>query len=126
MTGHATGLCRGLRRLLGRARSCAVRGVLVVAALSALTHAQAGRADEHDHDRARRAVQAGEILPLQTLLQRVQAAHPGQVLELELERDDGRWTYEIRLLQPDGRLVRLVVDARTGDVLSRRIRGARP
>ena len=49
-----------------------------------------GSGSEHDHDRARRAVQSGEILPLQTLLERVQGVHPGQVLELELERDGGR------------------------------------
>ena len=117
------GPCKGLRSTCRRVRCRAAVGVVAVA-LFASTQAHADRA--HDHDRARRAVEAGEILPLQTLLQRVQASYPGQVLELELERDDGRWTYEIRLLQPDGRLVRLVVDARTGDVLSQRIRGARP
>jgi uncharacterized membrane protein YkoI len=84
-----------------------------------------GSGSEHDHDRARRAVQSGEILPLQTLLERVQGEHPGQVLELELERDGGRWIYEIRLLQPDGRLVKLVVDARTAQVLSQRVREGR-
>ena len=84
-----------------------------------------GSGSEHDHDRARRAVQSREILPLQTLLERVQGVHPGQVLELELERDGGRWIYEIRLLQPDGRLVKLVVDARTAQVLSQRVREGR-
>ena len=70
-----------------------------------------------DHERARAAVQAGEVLPLPTLLDRLQRTHPGQVLELELERDDGRWIYEVRLLQADGQLMKLELDARTAQVL---------
>lgn len=77
----------------------------------------AGASDRRDQERARAAVQAGEVLPLPTLLERLQRAHPGQVLELELERDDGRWIYEVKLLQADGRLLKLAVDAATGQVL---------
>lgn len=80
--------------------------------------------DGHDHDRARRAVQAGAVLPLQTLLQQVARTHPGQVLEVELEDEHGHWVYEIKLLQPDGRLVKLEVDARSAVVLKARTRGA--
>ena len=75
-----------------------------------------------DHDQARAAVQAGEVLPLRTLLDRLEKSHPGQVLEVELERDDGRWVYELKLLQAGGRLVKLKVDARSGDLLSARAR----
>jgi uncharacterized membrane protein YkoI len=81
----------------------------------ALTAAWAGGG--HDHDRARAAVEAGEILPLPALLEQLQRTNPGQVLALELEKDDGRWIYEIKLLQNDGRLVKLDVDARTAQVL---------
>lgn len=77
--------------------------------------AQAGRKD--DHDRARAAVQAGEVLPLPALLERLQRTHPGRVLELELEREHGRWIYEVKLLQPDGQLLKLEVDAATATVL---------
>jgi uncharacterized membrane protein YkoI len=75
-----------------------------------------------DHERARAAVQAGEILPLPVLLERLQRTYPGQVLELELEREDGRWIYEVRLLQPNGQLLRLELDARTAQVLEGRRR----
>ena len=81
----------------------------------ALTAAWAGGG--HDHDRARAAVETGEILPLPALLEQLQRTNPGQVLALELEKDDGRWIYEIKLLQNDGRLVKLDVDARTAQVL---------
>ena len=93
-----------------------------VASLVVLWVAMAGTplalaSDKGDHERARAAVKAGEVLPLRTVLDRLERTHPGQVLELELERDDGRWLYEIKLLQAGGRLVKLKVDARTAEVL---------
>ncbi len=77
---------------------------------------------DSDHDRARSAVQAGQVLPLKTVLERLEREHPGQVLEVELERDDGRWIYEVKLLQAGGRLVKLELDAASGEVLQRRVR----
>jgi len=80
---------------------------------------------DDDHDRARRAMEAGEIMPLHTLLERVARRHPGQVVEVELEREDGAWVYELKLLRPDGVLLKLELDARDGTVLrSRRKSGA--
>jgi uncharacterized iron-regulated membrane protein len=78
--------------------------------------------DRHDHDRARAAVQAGEVQPLRQVLDTLHQTEPGEVLEVELEQDAGRWVYELKLLRPDGTLRRLKVDARTGTVLSSRTR----
>jgi len=80
---------------------------------------------DSDQDRARAAVQAGQVLPLKTVLERLEREHPGQVLEVELERDDGRWVYEVKLLQAGGRLVKLELDADSGEVLKRRERDGR-
>jgi uncharacterized membrane protein YkoI len=81
---------------------------------------------DSEQDRARAAVQAGKVLPLQTLLERLEREHPGQVLEVELEQDDGRWIYEIKLLQPGGRLVKLKLDAASGALLQRKERARKP
>lgn len=81
---------------------------------------------DSEQDRARAAVQAGKVLPLKTLLERLEREHPGQVLEVELEQDDGRWIYEIKLLQPGGRLVKLELDAASGAVLQRKERARKP
>ncbi len=70
-----------------------------------------------DHEQARKAVQAGQVLPLPTVLERLQRIHPGQVLDLQLEREDGRWIYEIKLLQSDGQLLKVELDAATAQVL---------
>ncbi len=83
-------------------------------------------AGEGDHERARDAVQSGQALALPVLLERLQRTHPGQVLEIELERDGGRWVYELKLLQPGGQVLKLAVDARTAEVLKQRPKGPQP
>ena len=77
------------------------------------------------HERARAAREAGQVLPLPALLQRLQQAHPGQVMALELEQDDGRWVYKVKLLQPDGQLSKLKLDAQTGEVLHIKTKGGK-
>ncbi len=77
----------------------------------------AGISAAGDHDRARQALEAGEVLPLQTIMQRVERDYPGQVIEVELERDRDRWVYEIKTLRSGGSLVKLKVDARDGSIL---------
>lgn len=109
-----------------RGRKFAWPYVALAGALSlalALSPALAG--DKGDHDRVRAAVEAGEILPLPALLEQLQRSHPGQVLELELEKEDGRWIYEVKLLQPDGRLLKLELDARDAKVLKQKLKDAR-
>jgi uncharacterized iron-regulated membrane protein len=81
---------------------------------------------DSEQDRARAAVQAGKVLPLKAVLERLEREHPGQVLEVELEQDDGRWIYEIKLLQSGGRLVKLELDAASGAVLQRKERARKP
>jgi len=77
---------------------------------------------DNDHNRARAAVQSGQILPLRAVLERLERDHPGQVLEIELDEEKGRWVYEVRLLQADGKLVKLELDAATAEVLRSRSR----
>jgi len=74
-------------------------------------------ADRDDHDRARRALEAGEIMPLAQILAAAEAARPGRVIELELERDDGRWVYELELVSPEGFIYEVEIDAASGTVL---------
>ena len=76
-----------------------------------------GHQHDHDHDRARQALEAGEVLPLRTIIERVERDYPGQIVEVELDREHGRWEYEIKLLQRGGSLLKLKVDARDGTVL---------
>jgi uncharacterized membrane protein YkoI len=52
----------------------------------------------------------------------VQAEYPGRVLGIKLEREDGRWIYEVKLLDPSGQLNKLELNAATGAVLRLRRR----
>lgn len=70
-----------------------------------------------DHEVARQALAAGEILPLGVVLERVGREHGGEVLEVELEHDDNRWIYEVKMLRRDGGVNKLIVDARDGRLL---------
>lgn len=80
-------------------------------------------ADDADHEQARQALAAGEVLPLRQILERVEKSHPGQILEVELEREHGGWVYEIKLLCPDGAVTKLELDARNGNLLQQKTRG---
>jgi hypothetical protein len=59
-----------------------------------------------DHDRARQALEAGEVLPLRTILERVDREYPGQVVDVELERErensQERWVYKLKVLRSGG------------------------
>jgi uncharacterized membrane protein YkoI len=81
--------------------------------------------DAHDHDRARQALEAGEILPLRTILERIERDYPGQIMEVELERKDTGWIYEVKLLRKGGALVKLKIDARNGVIIDSKEKGPR-
>jgi uncharacterized membrane protein YkoI len=92
----------------------------VAAVLSILLCTSPTQADD-DHEVARRAVQRGELLPLAKILEVMEREYPGRVLEVELDRDDGRYLYEIEVLLNDGRVIELTYDGKTGKVLETEI-----
>lgn len=94
---------------------------LIAAALLALA-VPAAYADK-DADRARAAVQSGEILPLSRILETVSSQYAGDVIGVELDRDDGIWQYEVKLLLPGGSVAKLKYDARTATLLKAKGRG---
>lgn len=75
------------------------------------------RGEYHDHDRARRALEAGQALPLSAILDRVGHRLGGQVVGVEFDRDKGRYVYEFRVITPSGRLREVHVDAKTAEIL---------
>ncbi len=62
---------------------------------------------------ARRAVQQGRYVPLESEVRDALKRYPGQLLEVEL--DDG--VYEVEILRGDGVVVELDYDARSGKLL---------
>jgi uncharacterized membrane protein YkoI len=91
--------------------------LLILVALLAATPAHYALADKDDHIEARELLQRGEIVPLSRILDVVQKRVPGDVIEVELEREDGRWEYKVKVLTPTGLVRKLYLDARNGAVL---------
>lgn len=58
-------------------------------------------------------------LPLTQVLAIVRAETAGEVIEVELDEDDGQESYEVAVLTPEGRKIEITMDARTGRVLKR-------
>jgi len=84
-------------------------------ALIAVSLAQAS--GDHDHDRARAALERGEVRPIGEILTSAAAKVPGEVVEVELEREHGHWVYELKIIAPDGRMLEVLMDAATATVI---------
>ena len=98
-------------------------GVVLCAAALALgitsSLADEGDRRQREHDAIREALQRGEALPLVRILAIAQQAVPGDVIEVELERQGKQdvLVYEITILTASGRVREVKIDARTGAVL---------
>ncbi|MEG3619329.1 PepSY domain-containing protein [Magnetovibrio sp. PR-2] len=73
--------------------------------------------DKLDQERAREAVLKGEIEPLAKALKVVDKEFGGEVIEVELEDEYGGLIYEIKVLQKDGRVLEVELDAKTLKIL---------
>ncbi|MGD2075258.1 MAG: PepSY domain-containing protein [Gammaproteobacteria bacterium] len=73
--------------------------------------------DPEEQDRVLRLKRQGAILPLQDILERARRYHAGRVLETELEQKDGRYIYEIEVLDAQGRVWEMSFDAASGEFL---------
>ena len=74
-------------------------------------------ADDDEWRNLHRAVQAGEIKPLSEIMDRLQQDWIGDVIDVDIEKEDGAILYDIELLGPQGQVVEFEIDARTGEVL---------
>jgi hypothetical protein len=72
---------------------------------------------DDDYVEARRLKESGDILPLQTILDRLQHSHPGKVLEVELETKRQSIYYEVEILDDRGVVHEIYVNARNGEII---------
>ncbi|MCD2174583.1 PepSY domain-containing protein [Rhizobium sp. C4] len=96
--------------------------LIAVAALAlagSLAHADSD--DDGDEgvtlDAIQRAVENGTVRPLSDLKAIVAERFPGDIVRIEPRVRHGNFTYEFKVLQGDGRLVEIHMDARTGRIL---------
>jgi uncharacterized membrane protein YkoI len=93
---------------------------LLLVVLLAVCAPPAGARDrdrDRDQDRARNALLQGEIRPLSAVLKTVRDKVPGEIIEIELDREDTGWVYEVKVLTSNGRRKKVDVDAHSLDIL---------
>jgi uncharacterized membrane protein YkoI len=74
-----------------------------------------------NHDTWRMSADAlGQVQPLKQILGLVRGSFPGEVLDARLFESNGAWFYEIKILGPDNRVVEIIVDAQTANLVSQR------
>ncbi len=73
-----------------------------------------------EHEDAREALKRGAILPYSRIKKIIESQVGGRVVGQKLRRTNQGWQYDLRVRPENGRVMVLVVDARTGAIVSRR------
>ncbi|SFM28580.1 hypothetical protein SAMN05421721_10223 [Ectothiorhodospira mobilis] len=103
-----------------------IAGILPLLLITALVFPAVSHGDDRrEHDRILELRASGEILPMAEMLERAGQVVRGEFIEAELEREGGRHVYELKILDADGVLHKLYMDAGTGELLQHRRRGPR-
>lgn len=76
---------------------------------------------KEEYDEINKAVAAGEIMSVEKVVEQMNAAYPGNLIKVELDKEFHKgssvWTYEVKVVHPDGTATKLNLDAKTGQVL---------
>jgi uncharacterized membrane protein YkoI len=101
-------------------RARALVALLMAAGLS-LAIASPAETDE-DHDGDQHPIEASEAAPLQWLLARIRQDFTATVLQVELENEtsgrERRSVYQVKVLTPEGDVLKLEYDAKTLELLT--------
>ncbi len=76
---------------------------------------------ERDHEKAIKAVNEGEILPLDEILKKVENEFAGRIISVNLKDNEKGlfgWVYDIMIIGIDNNVKQLRVDAGTSTILS--------
>ncbi len=85
-------------------------------------NATSNASDQPDHDDALNARARGEIKPLDEILQLLKPRASDRMVDVVLDRRDGRWIYEVTWLTKFGRYRIFTVNAKDGVILKDEIK----
>jgi uncharacterized membrane protein YkoI len=83
------------------------------------TASVATRAGADEAEQARALTDSGAILPLEQILEKTKREFPGRVIEIELDKENDRHVYELEIVDPEGKVWELEIDAATGELLEK-------
>jgi uncharacterized membrane protein YkoI len=73
--------------------------------------------DNHSHDKARRAVERGEAMTVGKVMDILRSKVPGDIVATEYEHEFDRWVYEFKVIDREGKLRKVHIDAATGGLI---------
>ncbi len=73
--------------------------------------------DDHSYDKALRALDRGEILSLEQVVKHLRKHSQDRIVATEYEYEFDRWVYEFKLIDIQGRMSKIHIDAQQGDLL---------
>ena len=73
-----------------------------------------------DEDRARGALERGEVLPLDQVKAGLESRIHGEITGIELEKEHGIWVYEFKVISPGGKMIEVHIDAKTGKLIDKK------
>lgn len=79
-----------------------------------------GSAIADEHDDAREALKRGDIMPYSEIKRIIEEKVEGKVVGQKLRRTNRGWQYDLRVRPQNGRVMVLVVNAKNGEIVSRR------
>jgi uncharacterized membrane protein YkoI len=85
--------------------------LILLAAMAAPLGPPVRAEDMSQQEDARRALEAGLVKPLEAVLAAARTRIDGDIVEIEFEKDDGRFVYEIEYVRRDGQLMEMKIDA---------------
>lgn len=100
---------------------CLMIGMVALAPLHASGDASSDDDDDDDaleHYQAREALRQGKVLPLEDIIAFVRGKFPGDIIDVEFEVEEGRYAYEIEIIQPSGQVIEIEIDALTKEILT--------
>jgi uncharacterized membrane protein YkoI len=86
-------------------------GLLVLGVLG-----RSALADSNGHDIARLALEQGEIMPFEQILGSLESNMTARIVSVEIQRSGSAWDYDLRVLEEDGKIRRVSVDAKSGQI----------
>ncbi|MBZ5488745.1 hypothetical protein HW452_14555 [Halomonas aquamarina] len=103
---------------MGRCLSRCLVGTGLLLAASLGAGFSAGALGDQHWEALHGDVRRGDVVPLETILDWLDAHYIGEVLEVEVERENGYIEYEIKLLGPQNQVVAFEFDGQSGRLMS--------
>ena len=97
-------------------------GIATIAGFSLQPLSAHASDDRARSSEVRQLRESGQILAMEDILKRSQVAQPGQVVEVELDREGGKYVYEVKIIDAADAVHKLEIDAASGEILRRKVK----